>query len=573
MAIYGFIKAFKDDTEGFVWLIPFGGIIWLVILWQMFRRRRSYAYTLFVLTLIAVPIIWHLWQTQTQIKESKIVVLVAKFDGPEDKYGIRTELIEKLKATTKDYPNIEIDTTEQVVDSIKGSEYARQLGTSDHADIVMWAWYRPTENPNITIHLENLSPKDFSLIEDSAIYQPKATIEDLESFEIQKQIGSETANLVNFLAGYLQYQADDCKMAMRLFNKVLDDGQNIPIINQKYLFLYSGHCLFEFTDYEAAIQQYDQVVQLDSTDPVAIISRGASYSWLGQYERAIQDYDRAIQLDPSLAYAFADRGTAYTQLGQYDRAIQDLDNAVLLDPSYAFAYANRGYSYVQLGQYKSALQDLDEAIQLDPNYPEAYVSRGGAYHYLGQYERAIQDYNQAIQLNPKNVPAFSNRGASYDSLGQYERAIQDYDQAIQLSPKFVEAYINRGNSYTRLGKYENALQDFDKAARLNPDEARSYGGRGAIYNQLGQYQKAIQELDKAIQLNPNYSEAYQNRGYSYYELGQFEPAIQDLDRAILLNPNYAEAFQVRGELYRSINKLLESEADFKKYEELTGHKP
>jgi Flp pilus assembly protein TadD len=401
MAIYGFVKAFKDDTEGFVWLIPLGVIIWLIILWQMFQKQKMYAYTLLILTLIAIPVVWNLWQTQVQIKESKIVVLVAKFDGPEEKYGVRDELIEKLKRATKDYPNIEIATTEKAVNSIQSSEYARELGDKEHADIVIWAWYRPTENPNITIHIENLSPKDFSLIQESETYQPTATIADLESFEIQKQIGAETANLVNFLAGYLQYQVNDYQTALVLFDQVMNSGEEISIVNKKNLFLFSGLCHYFLTQHIEAIKDFDQAIQLDPNFAIAYYNRGSSYQVLGQYEHANQDYDRAIQLNPNFTFAYNSRGASYHALGQYERAIQDYDKAIQLDPNLAVAYYNRGTSYHALGQYERAIQDYDRAIQLDPNFAIVYYNRGTSYQGLGKTVEAETDFQKYEELTGK----------------------------------------------------------------------------------------------------------------------------------------------------------------------------
>ena len=44
---------------------------------------------------------------------------------------------------------------------------------------------------------------------------------------------------------------------------------------------------------------------------------------LGQYERAIEDYDQALEINPQLAEAYTNRGNAYADLGQYERAIED----------------------------------------------------------------------------------------------------------------------------------------------------------------------------------------------------------------------------------------------------------
>jgi hypothetical protein len=87
------------------------------------------------------------------------VVLIAAFEGPEEVYGLRNEIIENLNADFSDDEKIEIVIIDNVITLTQGSDYARKLGERRLADVVIWGWYRPTENPNITIHIENLSPE------------------------------------------------------------------------------------------------------------------------------------------------------------------------------------------------------------------------------------------------------------------------------------------------------------------------------------------------------------------------------------------------------------------------------
>jgi tetratricopeptide (TPR) repeat protein len=46
----------------------------------------------------------------------------------------------------------------------------------------------------------------------------------------------------------------------------------------------------------------------------AFNNRGTAYAKLKQFEKAIQDYNQAIELNPKDADAFIDRGVAYAKL-------------------------------------------------------------------------------------------------------------------------------------------------------------------------------------------------------------------------------------------------------------------
>ena len=50
-------------------------------------------------------------------------------------------------------------------------------------------------------------------------------------------------------------------------------------------------------------------------------------------------------------------------------------------------------------------------------------------------------------------------------------------------------------------------------------------------------------------------------------------AVHNTSITINLTPDYADAYKARAFAYDRLGKTTEAEADFKKYEELTGEKP
>ena len=62
-------------------------------------------------------------------------------------------------------------------------------------------------------------------------------------------------------------------------------------------------------------------------------SQGVSLYGSGEYQKAIEEFSQTIELDPQYAEAYYIRGHSYANLGQYERAIEDFDNAIELEPS------------------------------------------------------------------------------------------------------------------------------------------------------------------------------------------------------------------------------------------------
>jgi tetratricopeptide (TPR) repeat protein len=95
--------------------------------------------------------------------------------------------------------------------------------------------------------------------------------------------------------------------------------------------------------------------------------RGRDYYAKREYDKAISDFNQAIQLDPKASGAFCGRGCAWHAKGEYDKAIKDFDEAIRLDPKCHEAFYGRGRAWHARGDYSKAIRDYDEAARLDPN--------------------------------------------------------------------------------------------------------------------------------------------------------------------------------------------------------------
>ena len=497
VAVYELVNYFRHDTSTFIWMTPVILIgVAVITLIQQFRKNKVFPRPLFSFLLIGLALTVLLWQVYQNIREDKFIVLFATFDGPEETYGVRDQVLEQLRPEIKDYKNLEVIASDIKVTSSQGSDFAREIGKKKKADVVIWAWYRPTENPNINIHIENLNPKEIQAFKESESYQPEATIQDLESFEIQKQVSAETTNLVSFLLGYVGLEAGDCEKALMGFDKITRSESQTPLVD---------------------------------LEPVLIVSAACHFS-LGQNEDAIKNYNQLIQMNPNNAFAYSNRGGLYNANNKFDLAIEDFNKAIQLDPNNENSYNGRGVSYYKLGLLQQALIDYDKAIQFDSKYFFAYTNRGSVYNRLGQFERAIEDYDQAIKINPNNLMAYNNRGGLYNNLQQFERAIEDYNKAIKLDPKSATAYGNRCFSYLQLDQYKQAEKDCTKAIQNDPSYLLPYYNRGFVYYGLGNYEKAIDDFTHMIQENPEFADAYLGRGYCYRKLGKNTEAEIDISK-------------------------------------------
>lgn len=321
---------------------------------------------------------------------------------------------------------------------------------------------------------------------------------------------------------------------------------------------------YDAGNYEGAVEDLNQVIELDPQNAFAYNRRGDAYYRLGDYEQAQADSSQAILLNPQDANAYFDRGFAFSELGKYKEAIADYTQAIKLNSQDAYPYYGRGLARSQLKDNKGAIGDFSKAIALKPQYTEAYLQRGILRRRLRLREEAIQDFDKVIKINPSDAKAYYHRGLTQLINKQKYAALKDYTDAISINPKYIEAYLNRGDVYSDLGDNLEATEDYNTILQIDPKFIAAYIHRGIHHFSFGDYKGAIEDYTAAVKLDPNNIVAYNNRGNAYLELGNKKAANQDYSRAIAINPNNALAYYNRGVIRTKQKNKQGAIADFKK---------
>jgi tetratricopeptide (TPR) repeat protein len=90
-----------------------------------------------------------------------------------------------------------------------------------------------------------------------------------------------------------------------------------------------------------------------------------------QWDAAIADYNQVLDLDPQEAGALNNRGNAEAGLGDWEAAIADYETAADLDPNFALARVNQGLALYQVDRSDEALTVLRSVVRKYPNFPDA----------------------------------------------------------------------------------------------------------------------------------------------------------------------------------------------------------
>lgn len=101
-----------------------------------------------------------------------------------------------------------------------------------------------------------------------------------------------------------------------------------------------GEAKLQDGDYKGALEIYNEVLKLDTTNSGAYVSRGVARFGLGDKQGAIRDFTQALQLDANNADIYRKRGGVYMVIGDKRSAREDFKQAAKLSSGQSDGGAN-----------------------------------------------------------------------------------------------------------------------------------------------------------------------------------------------------------------------------------------
>ncbi len=328
------------------------------------------------------------------------------------------------------------------------------------------------------------------------------------------------------------------------------------------VFYFRGRMALSDGKFSTAIENFNILASLDTSDYWTFFFRGIAKYNLGDLRGAQQDFDTSVRLNPVFTSGYHYRAIVLSRFNKYEDALNDLERAIELRPGMMGLYFSRGVTYFLSQQFDKAVTDFDKYIRKEPKDPSAYLNRGASYLFLGDTLKALEDYNRAIKLDRFDAEGFVRRGRLYAASGESEKAIADMDHAIELDSTNTFAYFNRALMLYDRQDYQNAMDDLNRVLRDEPGNALTLYNRGLIYAQMGAYDEALSDMDRVLNINPQNVLAYFNRASIFIEMERYEDALEDYDTAIELYPDFAKAYMNRSYVKNMLGDSAGSKEDY-----------
>ncbi len=281
--------------------------------------------------------------------------------------------------------------------------------------------------------------------------------------------------------------------------------------------------------FDEAIKDFDQAIQLDPGNGLALANRAVAKVWKQDYAAAARDIEAAAAIAPRNAVLFCARGLLAEQTGKTAEAVAAYTSALEIEPRNAFALGHRALSRRGRGDRDAALSDSAEAIRLKPDWIDLYLMRANIFRNLGKEEEALKEAVAVEAANQRNSYAITVAANIYAAFGKNDEAMRAFDRAIAIKP---EAYLYLNRAMQR-PKQDIAARraDLQAGLALDPKDGSIIAAMAGLEADRGNSQTAIAIYTRALAATPDDIDMLVARGIAYARAGDRGRADKDFAAA------------------------------------------
>jgi tetratricopeptide (TPR) repeat protein len=238
----------------------------------------------------------------------------------------------------------------------------------------------------------------------------------------------------------------------------------------------------------------------------------------GRSAQAKSIYQQILQSDPEQPVALHFLGVIAHQRGNNTLAVERITRALVIKPDYAEAHNNLGTVFKDLGRLEDAVASHQKSIAINPDNANAHFNFGNVLREMGRLDEAVECYNKTVAIKPDYVEAHCNLGIALQNLGNFDEAEAKYQSTLAIAPGFAKAHYNLGTLLQQIGRFDEAISSYDLSAldysRINSLEC--------LYA-LERYEDFYLNLDKFIETDSKSVHAAAISTFASHQLNRTNP--------------------------------------------------
>jgi len=252
-----------------------------------------------------------------------------------------------------------------------------------------------------------------------------------------------------------------------------------------------------------AIQEYEKICSLDTSDINSLVVLSLLYRYDGQGEKAVETAKRLLDKAPSSEAGLANLAQIYSEQGNTQEAINVFKKALEVNPNSPRILEQMAIAYEQVKDYTSAIQTYQRAMALDEDSLELRKGLAQALLDNKQDEEAEKEFLKILEADPDEGVAYFRLAQIYKNRRDFDKALKHYNKASSILVGSLEISFNIALLYEELGKYEKAEERFQQLLKLTEKPAGNYSAsekqnRGAFLTHAGYVSQQLEKYPQAI---------------------------------------------------------------------------
>jgi len=281
-----------------------------------------------------------------------------------------------------------------------------------------------------------------------------------------------------------------------------------------------------------------RAAELNSQLPAVYVTLARVHNGKGQYNLALQEIQQALQLEPFDADALLSEAAVYASMGQAERAESTYRKAAALRPQDWNGYYELGVFYYRQRRYTEAATQFEKVLEITPDNAMAHATLGGMDQLVGKGAEAEQHLKQSLALQP-SYAAYTNLGALYYRERRWAESVDMTRKALEINGSDWRAWSNLGIAYEWLNRKSDAdvaarneLARLEEIAKVRTDDAEVQVELGLLYAKDKLREKAVPLIEAALARAPGDPSVLASAGEAYENMGDRDTALQLVKKAL-----------------------------------------
>uniref|UniRef100_A0A9J7XJE7 Tetratricopeptide repeat domain 13 n=1 Tax=Cyprinus carpio carpio TaxID=630221 RepID=A0A9J7XJE7_CYPCA len=269
-------------------------------------------------------------------------------------------------------------------------------------------------------------PELVSAIYGRGIAYGKKSLQDIKNADLALYELSRVIALEPSRPEVYEQRAEILSPLGRISEALSDLTKAIQLQPSARLYRHRGTLLFISEDYIAAMEDFQQSLELKKNQPIAMLYKGLTFFHRGLLKEAIEVFKEALKLKSDFIDAYKSLGQAYRELGDFENAMESFQKALLLDQNHIQSLQLRGMMLYHHGSLQEAIGNFKRCLQLEPYNEVCQYMKGLSHVTMGQFYEGIKAQTKVMLNDPLLGQKASSEYLKVKYLREYSRYLHSH---------------------------------------------------------------------------------------------------------------------------------------------------